>query len=335
MTMRIRPAEPRDIPAITALLLDDAKVRERLDPDLWAIAPDAPTRVSASLETIANPITGPIRHHWMVAERDGIVAAVLHGAILPAPPIIDLQGGTAGVLLDDSHFTDDRDLSGALLAATERALRDDGAVLFVAASPVHWTARTGFLEGAGYEPTTLYMAKAGFAPTHPADDARIATEADIDGIVRLSALHRTQLQKANPVFWNIHREADVRFAGWMKASLAFPDRSMFVSGPPERIDGFIIAQPGSPLHLPAAHDATKVGLIDDFHAIAFEPSVESTEDAGRASALLFAAEGAFHAKGIDVALAICPARMTAKASILREGGYRDANLWMVKAGAYS
>jgi hypothetical protein len=194
--------------------------------------------------------------------------------------------------------------------------------------------RTRFLEGAGYEPTTLYMVNAGFAPSPPVGDVRKATARDIEGIVRLSALHRKQLQDANPIFWNIHPEADERFAGWMKASLDFPDRSMLVSGPPEHIEGFIIAQPGSPLHLPPAHDVSQIGLIDDFHAIAFELPDESTAHTDRALALLRAAEGAFSDRGLKAAMAICPVRMTAKANILQRGGYEAANLWMVKSGMH-
>ena len=334
MTTRIRRAEPADIPAIAALLLEDARRREALDHDLWAVAPDAPARVTAGLRTLADPVTGPFTHHWMVAEAGGTVRAVAHGVNVPAPPIVDLHGGTAGILLDDSHLGADGETAAALLAQTERVLADAGAVLLVAATPAGWTGRTRLLQAAGYEPTTLYMAKTGFGGDGQADSpARPATEADVDGIARLSARHRADLQAANPVFWNIHAEADARFAAWMRTSLGFADRSIFVTGRPERIDGYIIAQPGSPLHLPPAHEAARVGLIDDFHAGAFEP-FDGDGDGGswdRAAALLDAAETAFRAKGLDTAMAICPARFTAKAGLLEARGYRTANLWTVKA----
>lgn len=335
MSQHIRAAEPRDIPAIMALLLGDARIRQSLMPRLWSIAPDAASRVAASLATVSQPVTGPLRHHWMVAERDGAIVAVAHGVNLPAPPIIELRGGTAGILMDDSHFSDDRALSAALLAATEQALRDAGAMLFVAASPANWTARTNFLEESGYEPTTLYMAKAGLAAHDVTGAVRKADAADIAGIVRLSALHRARLQKANPVFWNIHAEADSRFAAWMRTSLDLPDRSMFVCGPAADITGFIIAQPGSPLHLPPAHDAASVGLIDDFYTMSFEPAGDGAGTSGPSRHLIEAAEDAFHARGIDVALAICPVRMTAKVNALRDAGYETANLWLVKSNRHS
>jgi len=330
MTMRVRAAETGDILAISTLLLEDAKTREALNPPLWAIAPDAAARVMASLETISNPFTGPIRHHWIVAEENGAILAVAHAANVPPPPIIDLAGATAGVLLDDCHFAADADISSALLQSAEQVLADAGAILFVAATPKDWTTRTSFLAAAGYETTTLYMAKTGFLTDRVSGTARLATDADIEGIVRLSARHRAQLQIASPVFWHIHAEADARFAGWMRTSLTLPDRAMFVSGPRDSIDGYIIAQPGSPLHLPPAHDVNRIGMIDDFYAVAFEqPETESSQTGGPA-VLLSAAEGAFHGKNIDTALAICPARMTGKADFLLSHGYTVANLWMVK-----
>lgn len=330
--MRIRPAEPQDIPALTALLLRDARKREGLDANLWAVAPDAPARIAASLQTLSAPWTGPIRHHWLVAERGGVVVATTHGANLPAPPIIDLRGGTAGVLLDDCHFTADREASGALLAATERALVEAGAVILVAASPAGWASRTAFLEAAGYEPTTLYLAKTGLGSDAPMEKVRKAADGDLDGIVRLSARHRAELQIANPIFWAIDADADAGFAAWMRVSLGLPDRSIFVFGPPDAIQGYIIAQPGSPLHLAPAHDAARIGLIDDFYATAFEPAARGARDRDGPGALLGAAENDFRARGIETALAICPVRMTAKADALRGQGYEVANLWMVKPG---
>ena len=330
MTVKTRPAQPADVPAIAALLLEDASVRERLNRQLWAVAPDAAARVLTSLSTIANPVAGSTKHHWVVAERDGVVAAVAHGVNMPPPPIIDLHGGTAGVLLDDSHLPAHHALSAELLAAVEQAMRDAGAVLFVAASPEGWRERTSFLTKSGYETTTLYMTKTGLEADRVVNVARLATPADVSGVVRLSARHRARLQEANPLFWHIHADADARFGAWMSFSLSMSDRSMFVSGVSEAIDGYIIAQPGSPLHLAPAHDATRTGLIDDFYAAAFEPENQGGLSSV-AAGLLSAAEAALHDREIDTVLAICPARMPIKEEALRSQGYVTANLWMVKA----
>ena len=266
-----------------------------------------------------------------MAERDGVVAAVAHGVNMPPPPIIDLHDGTAGVLLDDSHLPVDHTLSAALLAAVEQAMRDTGAVLFVAASPEGWRERTSFLTKSGYKTTTLYMAKTGLEADRQVGVTRRATPADIPGVVRLSARHRARLQEANPLFWHIHADADARFGAWMSFSLSMSDRSMFVSGVPEAIDGYIIAQPGSPLHLAPAHDATRTGLIDDFYAAAFEPANQGGGLSSVAAGLLSAAEAALHDREIETVLAICPARMPIKEQALRSQGYVTANLWMVKA----
>ena len=333
MTVSIRTADTEDIPAIIALLLDDARERETLNSHLWAVAPDAVARLTASLSTISTASAGPVRHHWLLAEKDGVLAAVAHGVNMPPPPIIDLDGGTAGVLVDDCHFPVDPSVSAPLLAAVERDMAEAGAMLFVAASPAGWEERTAFFAGRGYEATTLYMAKTGLEADEPSGEARPATAADLPGLVGLSAQHRALLRRLNGHFWNTHSEADQRFAVWMTMSLAMPDRSMFVSGPPDAIEGYIIAQPGSPVLLPASVDATRVGLIDDFYAPGFDSDGLGVRRADTAQALLTAAEGAFQGRGMDTVLAICPAGASAKAETLRAAGYATANLWMVKTSS--
>jgi hypothetical protein len=329
MPVQIRVAQPSDIPAIIALQMADAQHRARLNPRLWAIIPDAPARMTAALATIADPITGPVRHHWIVAEQGGALLGVIHGINLPAPPIYNPRGGTAGVLLDDSHVPAEAEIATALRTAAERAMEEAGAGVFVAASPIGWTARAAFFEAAGYQPTTGYFVKSALIAQALDTAVRPATEADVEGIVTLSALHRAALERANPDFWKIHPEADKRFGVWMSMSLGLADRSMFVTGEGGGVDGFIIAQPHSPLHLTAAHDGKKLGLIDDFCALAFDGD-EAPADAGEPLTLLAAAERAFIARGYDAALAICPVKMPAKASIFERAGYRAANLWLVR-----
>ena len=333
MTLHVRAADSRDADAITALLLGDARYRESLNSNLWAVAPDAEQRVRASLGTISEPVTGPFTHHWIVAEEGRVLRGVVHALNVPPPPLFDLDGGNAGVLLDDCHFSSDERASTALLETAERVLAEAGAVLFVAASPVDWIDRTAFLQAAGYEPTTLYMAKSNIAAVPSVyERVRFATSADLGRIVQLSALHRAQLKAASPQFWNVHDEADERFAGWMAVTLTLPDRAMFVvTGATDEVNGFIVAQPGSPLHLTAAHDLARVGLIDDFHARAFEPSWAAGEPSGEPAALLVAAETQLGSRGAEVALAICPVRMTRKVELLLAAGYAPANVWMIKS----
>lgn len=323
MPERIRPATPSDSAAIVPLLLRDADHRRRLNPALWAVPADARARVLAALRTIGDPVVGPVRHHWLVAEGDAGITGVAHAANLPAPPIYDLRGGTAGIVLDDTVLPADRSRASALIAAAERATEEAGAVLFVAACPADWDERRACFERAGYAATTLYMAKTGLGAHRQEPAVRIATDADLPTVVRLGNAFRAKLKQANPVFWNPRIDADLRFEAWMKTTLTLADRRLFVSDSAGTIDGFLVAQPGSPIHLPAAHDAARIGLIDDFVAAAY------TDHAG---ALIDAAEADFHARGRTTALAICPAKMFDKAALLERFGYRTANLWMTKAG---
>jgi len=107
----------------------------------------------------------------------------------------------------------------------------------------------------------------------------------------------------------------------MRISLTLADRSAFVSEADGRVDGYIVAQPGSPLHLPPAHDERRIGLIDDFVADPF---------GHQAAMLVDTAEKAFVARGVDTTLAICPADPAEKKAVLSSCGYRATNLWMVK-----
>ena len=332
MSCEIRTAEPRDIPAIIAFQLHDANIRKDLSPRFWAMASDASEKMIASLSTISDPLADSIRHHWIVAERAGSVIGVMHGMNIPTPPVYEARGGEyAGVIADDSHVPPDPEVAAALLKAIERALRETGAGVLVAASPADWKWRTEFFIAADYMPTTSYMLNDAFAGAQCGKSSvRCATEADVDGIVKLSALHRADLEAANPDFWKVHPEADMRFGWWMRMSLGLQDRSMFVAGENGHVDGFVIAQPASPLHLSAAHDSSRLGLIDDFCARAFHASSAATGRTGEPLSLLSAAEASFQQRGLDAALVVCPVRMTAKAELLSKAGYRATNLWLTK-----
>ena len=332
MSLLIRNASPSDIPAIVALQLADAKLRARLNPRLWALATNASERMIAALKTISEPYTGATRHHWIVAERGGTVVGVMHGMNIPTPGIYEERGGKyAGVIADDSHVPADTKIANALVKAVEDALLEADAGVLVATSPADWTARREFFSTAGYVPTTSYLLNAQPARLPKWDSSvRSATEADVDGIVKLSALHRSGLEQANPDFWKIHPDADRRFDAWMRISLGMKDRSMFVSGGDGQVDGFVIAQPASLLHLTAAHDSSKLGLIDDFCALAFNAPEMARDGGGEPSSLLSAAESSFRARGLDAALAISPVRMAEKVKVLNAAGYQAVNLWMAK-----
>jgi hypothetical protein len=152
----------------------------------------------------------------------------------------------------------------------------------------------------------------------------------VSGIVKLNTEHRRTLAELNPRFWPLRPDADTRFRAWMSYSLTLTDRDMIVAGGPDELHGYVIAQPISPLLIPAAHDAGAIGVIDDFYDQDFR-SVTAPENGGAtATKLLMAAESAFARRAFVAALAVCPAAWASKAELLERRGYRTAKVWMLK-----
>jgi hypothetical protein len=217
----------------------------------------------------------------------------------------------------------------ALLAATEAALRDDGAKLLGASCSANGAWRSLY-EHHGYKPVTLYMGKVGFDTGERPSSVRAALLDDVPGIVARSAEHRNLLTQLNPNFWKIHPDADARFDNWMRLSLTFADRDMFVSGAPDEVHGYVIAQPIASLLMPATSNITGIGVIDDFYHAEFADPSELANGGSAAADLLRAAEAAFAQRNVKAALVVCPAAWGSKTSVLERQGYRTAKLWMVK-----
>jgi hypothetical protein len=138
----------------------------------------------------------------------------------------------------------------------------------------------------------------------------------VPGIVRLSAEHRRTLAEVNPRFWHIHPEADRRFDAWMRHSLTLKDRDMFVAAVAAEVQGYIIAQPCSPLLVPIAHEIAAIGIIDDFYDENFA-NVSALSSCGSSGEdLLAAAENAFARRAVDSAIVVCPAAWPSKVSLL-------------------
>jgi hypothetical protein len=217
----------------------------------------------------------------------------------------------------------------AILGATEAALRKAGAHLLIASSSAggRWQSVLG---QNGYEPVTLFMGKAGLGNIDRPSSIRQATPDDVPDIVAASAEHRRNLAVLNPVFWNFHSEADARFDRWMRMSLTFEDRDMLVAGAPGQLHGYIIAQPVAPLLVPAAHDITGIGVIDDFYDRDFGDPSRLANDGRSAAALIGAAEAAFSRRAFKAAMVVCPAAWTSKLRTLENQGYRAAKHWSIK-----
>jgi hypothetical protein len=271
----------------------------------------------------------PFRQQWLVAESDGRLVGVIHTARLPVPPIYAGKRGDPGLLMPETFVAQDapKGTLDALLDAAEADLGASGAALLLA-SFVCGDELNSVLRKRGYHPLTLYLSKSGLAPASQPSSARAATEQDIDRIISRSAENRAILHELNE-FWTPHEQADTRFGNWMKKSLTLTDRDMIVSGPPEDLDGYVVAHPASRLHFPPAHDISSTGVIDDFFHRQYADPAKMPEGDG-ALALLQAAEEALVARGTTTAFVVCPAAWTSKVALLETAGYTTAMVWMIK-----
>jgi len=327
MSHSTRTATPSDLADIVALLMEDARARNALDARLWRLAADTRARI----ERAVGAALGKAGESWLVAEHTSRIVGIIHGMIVPVPPIYDDAAGAPGLFMDDCFVSADAPTgtAEALLVATEAGLRNAGAARLVASCPAAGLLRPLY-ERHGYEPVTLYMGKHGFRASALTPGARQAQSEDVPDIVKLSARHRRTLAELPGGFWHIHRDADDRFDAWMRRSLTFTDRDMLVAGAPGTVRGYAIAQPCSPLLVPAAHDVTGIGVIDDFYDEDFGNVTAVSNSGASGASLLAAAEGAFARRGIDSTLVVCPAAWSSKISLLEQSGFRTAKLWMLK-----
>lgn len=251
--------------------------------------------------------------------------------LVPVPPIYDGSAGPPGLLLDDCFIVADAPsgTAQALLAAAEAALVAAGAPRLIASCPAAGPLRPLY-EHHGYEPVTLYMAKHRLSPDPLPSGVRKASAEDVPGIVKRSAEQRRTLTRINPRFWHIHPEADSRFEAWMRRSLTFKDRDMLVATAAGVVRGYITAQPIAPLLVPAAHDIAAVGVVDDFYDEDLLDISALLNGGSSAESLLAAAESAFARRAINSTLVVCPAAWPSKVALLKQRGYRQAKLWMLK-----
>ncbi|MCR8724239.1 hypothetical protein [Frigidibacter sp. ROC022] len=331
MPLTLRGATPADIDPMATLLHEDARARQRRDPALWRLADDARQRIVQALTRALGPGDQPVRQAWWIAEDGARLAGLAHAMHLPVPPIYAGRFGEPGLLLADGALAAGAppDTGARLRAAAEAGLREAGASLLLSAT-LPGGAGQAALARAGYVPLTLYLTKSGLETAAPAG-VRAATEADVPAITTLSAANRATLAALDP-FWVPHPEADARFAAWMTRSLTLTDRDMRVAGTGPAMTGYVIAQPATPLHFPAAHDFSGIGVIDDYYATEFADPAALSGSGGSAAALLQAAEAACAGRGRDTALVVCPAAWHSKIALLEQAGYAPGLIWMIKRG---
>ena len=330
MPLSVRPAALQDLSAIVESLIRDAGERRSLDPVLWRVPGDAPTRIERAVGAALNGSQAAAGELWFLAEDAGRIVGVAHAMLVPVPPIYDSAAGSPGLLLDDCWVSADAPSGAAeaLLVAAEDALRAAGARGLIASCPAAGPLRPLY-ERHGYEPVTLYMAKHRPSRSAVPPSVRNSTAEDVPAIVTRSAEHRRTLARINPRFWHIHHEADRRFDAWMRRSLTLKDRDMFVAVEAGAVHGYVIAQPVSPLLVPAAHDVAAIGVIDDFYDDDFADVSAVANGGSNGRNLLVAAEDAFARRRVDGTLVVCPAGWSSKRSLLEQRGYRVVKLWML------
>lgn len=310
--MQTRPAQSDDVDRVATLL--DARRTDSVLP---------PASRQAIAEQIRRDLDAPHgQFNWLVVEDGATIAAAIHIAVIPPPPIY--AGGIVGVILG-AWFTPTIAVEHVVDAA-EAYLHERNVTKLIGAAPLV-SAMADALERRAYRPTVHYMAKASLTQTAATDKLRPAAETDIETLVAFNREARARLHEANPAFWTSHPDADTRFGLWMKFSLTMRDRSMLVN---EQGRGFIIAQPASPIQLPITADAQATGVIDDFHDATFGTSLTQERKSPSGADLLAAAENDFIARGKTAALAICPAAWTAKKALLTRAGYSTNHMWFVK-----
>lgn len=330
MSQTVRRATTDDIPRLIELMSMDAEERHAEDAILWKIADDASAQIEKALMFALTAEQQPFRQIWLVAEDGDQVTGVAHSMILPVPPIYAGADGEPGLILPDSFAAPDapHGTIDALVEAAEDALREAGAQITLSS----YVAGKGWQDAfrqRGYHPLTLYLSRTDLGDARTPSSVRTATEADVPSIVRRSAENRQALFDIDP-FWAIHPSADTRFTGWMNRSLTLRDRDMLVVGPPEKLDGYVIAQPASRLHFPPAHDITGTGVIDDYYHLELaDPAVLQRGSEG-ATMLLRAAEDAFFDRGMGAAFVVCPAGWRSKVEMLEAAGYETSMVWSIK-----
>jgi hypothetical protein len=266
-----------------------------------------------------------------LAEAAGRLLGITHSMVVPVPPIYDVGERAPGLLLDDCVMAESAPAgtAEALLAATEAALAAAGAGAMIASCPA-FSALRPFYRRHGYDPVTLYLSKSEFEVRPRPAAVRVARSEEAPAIVRLGARHRQTLSQLNPLFWHIHPEAERRWEMFLRYMMTLQDREVLVAEAGGSLHGYVVAQPISPLLIPAGHDISRVGVIDDYYDLDFAEIPALGDDSAIAADLLSSAESVFASREFAAALVVCPAAWTSKVKLLEQADYRTAKLWMFR-----
>lgn len=331
MSVNLQACGPVDIPDMLDLLVEDARQRHSNNPILWAFDENSRGRIERNLLNGFEDDNPRVREYWLLAKEGNRPVGVTRSIIVPVPPIYKVEKAP-GLMLDECYAVDDAP-SGTiekLLNANEDLLLGAGCGAFISSSCAGSLWRP-VLEKNGYEPVTLFMSKDGFQKKAVSSPVGVASDGDVPGIMARSAEHRQNISEANPVFWNIHPDAGSIFEKWMRISLTLVDRTMLVARHNDEIDGYVIAQPVTPVQMPMTHDPAGIGAIDDFYHRDFIDRSEIKNAGVGAAELLRTAEGAFADADMRAALVVCPDNWNSKKEFLTNNGYTTAKTWLLKA----
>lgn len=332
MAINIRPAAIADIDAISGLLVEDAKQRAAVDPDLWSLSEQPLGKIKSSISSAMRNESPPFRQRWLLAEVNGKAVGVTHSILLPVPPIYAGEFGPPGLIMEDCFIAPYApvDTAEGLLEAAELDLLQAGAQILLASS-IEGGMWADVYAQQGYDPLTMYFAKTGLGQAQPSGVVRKATAQDVPKIVTSSAINRRVLQDLHPTFWKPHADADDRFGSWMTRSLTLTDRDMFVSERDGHIQGYAISHPATPLHFPSPHNISRIGVIDDFYHDDLENAASLENGCDDAMALFEVAEAARAGRNDTSVLVVCPATWKSKIDLLERSDYRNAITWFIKS----
>ena len=82
MDASLRRARLTDLPALTDLLLRDARQRSALEPSVWRVADDARARVEGAVVASLDGSNARLRELWHVAEVAGKLVGVTHAMVV-------------------------------------------------------------------------------------------------------------------------------------------------------------------------------------------------------------------------------------------------------------
>jgi hypothetical protein len=117
---------------------------------------------------------------------------------------------------------------------------------------------------------------------------------------------------------------------FLRYMMTLQDREVLVAEAGGSLHGYVVAQPISPLLIPAGHDISRVGVIDDYYDLDFAEIPALGDDSAIAADLLSSAESVFASREFAAALVVCPAAWTSKVKLLEQADYRTAKLWMFR-----